>query len=73
MNNFGERYMTFFTPPFTGQYSLFISSDDEGELLMTDQPNITNVTRSVMYLLLATPLTILATLTMCIARVVLNS
>ena len=47
MNNFGERYMAFFTPLVTGQYSMFITSDDQGELLISDQPNITNVTRYV--------------------------
>ena len=77
MDNFGERYMAFFTPPFTDKYSMFITSDDQGELLMSDQPNITNVTRSVnlcVYVcvcvcvcaVLATPLTVLATPPICI-------
>ena len=39
--------MAFLTPLVTGQYSFFITSDDQGELLMSDQPNITNVTRCV--------------------------
>jgi len=67
MNNYGERYMAFFTPLVTGQYSMFITSDDDGELLMSDQPNITstNITRSVistsstLYAILVTPFTIL--------------
>ena len=53
--------MAFFTPLSTGQYSLFMTSNDQGELLMSDQPNITNATRSVMCNLYATPLTLLAT------------
>ena len=60
MNNFGERYMAFFTPLVTGQYSMFITANDQGELLISDQPNITNVTRYVCNIshiptLLATP------------------
>ena len=44
--------MAFFTPPVTDQYSMFITSSDVGELLISDQPNITNVTRSVIGTLL---------------------
>ena len=42
--------MAFFTPPVTDQYSMFIAASDVGELLISDQPNITNVTRSVTFI-----------------------
>lgn len=50
--------MAFFTPLVTERYSMFVTAGREGELLISDQPNINNVTRSVMYTMyavLATP------------------